>query len=160
MKKTVLALAIFGVVALSLGIVGSAYAHGPIYGHGYGMMGDEEGPLHDAMIAAFAEAVGLTPEEVEARHDAGETLWQIAASQGLSPEEIRDLLLTVRQKALEQAVAEGLLTPEQAEWMQSHMGRGAYGGFGACDGSGPAFRGPGFGPAGRMGNWSNTAPGR
>ncbi len=165
MKKTVIALAILGAVTLSLGIAGYAYAqsqaptygyHGMMMGYGYGMMYGEEGPMHETMVAVFAEALGLTPEEIEARHDAGETLWQIAESQGLSPEDIQDLMLTAHDQALEQAVAEGWMTPEQAGWMQSHMGQGFYG-SGACDGSGPAFQGQGRGYGGMMGAWGGNA---
>ncbi len=106
---------------------GYGYGYGDMMGeYGYGgmmgmMMGGEEGPMHDDMVAALADALGLTPEEVEARHDAGETLWDIAAGQGLSPEEINDLMLSLHDKALDEAVDEGWLTSDQAEWMDAHM---------------------------------------
>ena len=108
----------------------SGYGHGMMdsYGGrgmmgGYGMMGwnGEEGPMHAAMVAAVAEALGLTPEEIEARHDAGETLWEIAEAEGLSTEEIQDLMFSAHDVALEDAVANGWLTQEQADWMDSHM---------------------------------------
>jgi len=113
------------------------YGYGGMMG-GYGgmmgmMMGGEEGPMHDDMVAALADALGLSPEEVEARHDAGETLWDIAAGQGLSPEEINDLMLSLHDKALDEAVDEGWLTSDQAEWMDAHMedmmGGNYYGGM-------------------------------
>jgi len=151
MKKTLLFVAVLGVAVLALGAVGIAYAHGPNpgtpdgtfpYGYGHGMMGGyamygEEGPMHEAMVAAVADALGLTPEEIEARHDAGETLWDIAAAQGLSDEEIQDLMLSTHDIALEQAVAEGLLTAEQAEWMVARMGSMWTGEHNhSCDGTG------------------------
>ena len=49
-------------------------------GDDFHMMGDEGGPMHDAMITSLAGALGLTAEELEARHDAGETHWEIACS--------------------------------------------------------------------------------
>jgi hypothetical protein len=136
------------------GMMGGGY--GRSYGHGmmggYGMhaqsgvermdWGGEYGPMHDAMIAALAEALGLTPGELEARHDAGETMWQIAESEGLSTDEIQDLMLAAHDAALDDAVANGLLTEEQAEWMDAHMDQmwgGEYGngGFGGhCGGAG------------------------
>ncbi len=154
MKKTILIAAFLTIAVLAIGVTGIAYAHGPYPGTpdgaptpygpmgGYGMMGSygmygEEGPMHEAMIAAVAEALGLSPEEIEARHDAGETIWDIAAAQGLTDEEIRDLMLTAHDSALEQAVAEGWLTAEQAEWMDAHMEsmwNGEYGNH--CGGSG------------------------
>ncbi len=147
MKKTLLIAALLTLAVLAIGATGIAYAHSPYPGTpdgapapygpmgGYGMMGGydmmggygmygmygEEGPMHDAMIAAVAEALDLSPEEIEARHDAGETIWDIAAAQGLSDDDIRELMFTAHDSALEQAVAEGWLTAEQAEWMDSHM---------------------------------------
>jgi len=99
----------------------SGYSHGMM--GGYGMMGwnGEEGPMHEAMVAAVANALGLTPEEIETRHDAGETLWEIAEAEGLSAEEIQDLMSPAHDTALEEAVANGDLTQEQADWMDSHM---------------------------------------
>ena len=109
-------------------------------GNGFGMMGAADGNsiMHDTMIAVFADALGMTPEELVARHDAGETLWDIATAQGLSVEEIQDLMTSARSTALEQAVADGTITQEQADWMLDHMGQGGANGTGTgtCDGSG------------------------
>ncbi len=128
------------------GMMGDAYDHD--YGHGmmggHGLMGcdGEEGPMHDAMVAALAQALDLTPEELEARHDAGETMWQIAESEGLNADEIQDLMLSAHDSALEDAVADGQLTEEQASWMDTHMdqmwgGENVDGGFGGhCEGGG------------------------
>jgi hypothetical protein len=109
----------------------------------------EYGPLHDAMIAAMAEAFGMTPEEIQAAHDAGKTMWDIAEEQGLSADEFQALMIEARTKALEQAVAGGLITQEQADWMLSRMNQqfaAGYGpGSGACDGTGRRGGGPGMG---------------
>ena len=172
MKKNLIVLAILSVTVLSLGVAGYAYAHSqtpPVPGDayaprtmggygGYGMMGDhapgimdgigDEGPMHETMIAAFAEALRLTPEELEARHDAGETLWQIAESQGLNEDDIQSLMLTAQDKALNQAVADGTMTQEQANWMIDHMNQMWEGGFTHCNGSGansPYFQGQDMG---------------
>ena len=168
MKKILLITVGFMVAILVFGVAGFAYAQsqtpptpeypfgsgmmGGGYGRGYGrgMMGGsgmmgwdgEYGPMHDVMIAALAEALDLTTEELEARHDAGETMWQIAESEGLSAEEIQDLVLSAHDKALEDAAANGQLTEEQAEWMDAHMDQmwnGTYqdSGFGGhCGGGG------------------------
>jgi hypothetical protein len=158
MKKTVL-IAVGIVTLVALGMAGYAYAQAQVpprqiapgygYGHGPEMMGwTEEGepPMHDYVFSALAEGLGLTPEELEARHEAGERLWDIAQDQGLTAEELRDLMLEAREGALEQAVSDGVLTQEQADWMLDHMGprfAEGYGpGSGHCDGSGP--HGPGF----------------
>ena len=108
------------------------YGYGMMDGYGYGMMGGygmgmmmgdhaEMEQLHDYMYPALAEALGLTPEAFDARHEAGETFWDIAAAQGLTPEEAWNLMLAARNDALAQAVADGVITQEFADWMIGHM---------------------------------------
>jgi len=144
MRKIWIGIAIFGIAVLALGAAGFAYAqsrtpstsdypHGPWMmgeygGHGRGMMGfghmeldGEYGPMHEVMVEKLAEALNLSPDEIESRHDAGETFWEIAAAEGLSDEETQELMLSAHDAALEQAVASGSLTEEQAEWMDGHM---------------------------------------
>jgi len=130
------------------GYDGDGYGHGMMggYGRGYGhgMMGwnGEFGPMHDTMVAALVDALDITPEEIETRHDAGETLWQIAESEGLSAEEIQTLMSSAHDISLEDAVANGWMTEEEAESMDAHMdqmwsgdyGNGAFGGH--CGGRG------------------------
>jgi hypothetical protein len=120
------------------------YPYGMMGGHygGFGMMGANYGgygPMHDYMVAALAEGLVLSPEDLEARLEAGETPWEIAASQGLQDEEIANLMSEAHDKALEKAVDAGLLTQEQADWMDGHMEEmwsldGS--GFGGCHGYG------------------------
>ena len=107
------------------------------YGSG-GMMGGRgfggvqgEGPMHDYMISAFAEVVGLTAEEAETRLEAGETLKEIAIAQGITVENLPELVTQVRQAALDQAVADEVITQAQADLMLEHMNN---------------YQGPGFGP--------------
>ncbi len=108
-----------------------------------------EGPLHDYLLPALAEAFNLSPEELEARHEAGETLWALAESQGFTAEQFRELVLQTRSEALNQAAADGVITQEQADWMISRMSVGwaaGYGpGSGLCDGFGPHGAGRQFG---------------
>ena len=62
-------------------------------------------------------------------------------------------MLTAQDKALTQAVADGWITQEQADWMLDHMNQMWEGGFTHCDGS-RAYR-PNF--QGRGMDW-NTRP--
>ena len=133
--------------------------HGGGWGGRGGMMGyavdGEYGPMHDSMMSAFAEAFGLSAEELEARHDAGETMWQIAEAQGYSLEEFGALMLSTRSAALDDAVAAGLMTQEQADWMQSRWEAMQANGFGP--GSENCLGGEQYG--GRMGGrgrWSGN----
>lgn len=168
MKNYKYLIALLAVALLALGIAGFASAQTstpqsnpyPAFGSGMrggrgsmrGMMGgyrpqDGTGILHDYMIAAFANALGLSPEELESRLAAGETLWQVAQSEGFSAEEFSQLWIEARTAALEQAVADGVITQEQADWMNARMQArqsAGYGpGFGPCLGGGRygGFRG-------------------
>jgi hypothetical protein len=110
-------------------------------GFGTGMMGGRglqigrgAGIMHDYMISAFAKAVGLTVEDVDTRLANGETPKEIAIAQGTAVADLPALWAQVRQAALDQAVADGVITQAQADRMLEHMN----------EYSGPGF-GPGFG---------------
>ena len=164
MKKTLLivALLILAIGALGVGVVAAQSGQPPVSGYGPGMMWDgDEGLLHDYMIKAMAEAVGLTETEFESRHDAGETFYQIALAEGFTTDEIPALMQDARAKALDAATADGVISQEQADWMNSRgFGRGGmmngfgrYGGYG--NGECPMYedgQGAGFGP-GMMRGW-------
>ena len=91
------------------------------------------GLLHDAVVAAFAEKVGLTVEDVTTKLDAGETLASIAIAQGTAEADVPQLLTDVHTTALAAAVADGTITQAQADAMQQRWE--ARGGFGAnCPG--------------------------
>ncbi len=172
MKKFLVISAVAILAILVLGVSGFAYAQAqtppppdyPNYGpgmmgrwggrgFGQGMMGGwgqgGYGPMHEYMEDAFAEALNLTHEELEAKLADGETMWSIAQAQGLSDEEIADLMVNARTKALELAVADGVLTKEQADWMTQRMQEMQSAGFG------PGYC-HGFSGQGRGSGWRNT----
>ena len=95
----------------------------------------EYGPLHDYLFKEFAQALGLTPEELETRRQAGDTLWTIAQEKGLTTEQFQEMMTTARTNAADQAVADGVLTRTQADFMLQRMEGMMDNGFG-----------PGFGP--------------
>lgn len=179
MKKTLFVTVIAITILAALGLATLAFAQSqtppdpdqPYSGkRGYGMMGQGQGmmggrwnrsaegsgstgtygPMHEYMIAALAQAFNLTPEELEARHAAGETMWNIATDQGLTQEQFTETMIQARTTALSQAVAEGVITQEQADWMLSRMNRmggtGVGPGSAGCPGMGAGFQGrPGGG---------------
>ncbi|HSB66228.1 MAG TPA: hypothetical protein VLD65_06590 [Anaerolineales bacterium] len=128
------------------GIMGGYGPGGMMGGYGpEGMMGGRGlsekrgyGLMHDYMISAFAKAVGLTVEDVNTRLANGETLAQIASAQGFTGDKLTQLVTDVRKAALDQAVAEGVITQAQADVMLQHMenymgeGFGPGSGFGDC----------------------------
>jgi hypothetical protein len=106
------------------------------------------GALHNYMEAAIAAEFGLTEEQLEQQHAAGKTMMDLASELGLKVEDFEAKMTAARTKALEQAVADGAITQEQADWMQQHMGpKGMMGGFGkgGCKGGG-MHGGSGIGP--------------
>jgi len=115
---------------------------------------DGHGPMHEYMIDAYAQALGMEADELEAQIDQGKTMWQIAQDQGLSDDEITDLMVEARTKAFEQMVADGVISQEQADWMLERMDqmRNYGGGFGFCPG------GRDFGGSGRGGGRWNSQP--
>ena len=123
---------------------------------GHGLNGGGEGILHEVMVDSLASALGITPEELESRHEAGETAYDIAISQGLSADEATALIAEARADALAQAVSDGLITQDQADWMLERQGSmGARGGD--CDGSGHEGNG-GFGRGRNAGSGYRIAP--
>lgn len=175
MKKTlwIVTLVILALGALGVGVVAAQGGQPP-----YGQRGvaDGAGPMHDYMEKAMAEAVGLTVDEFEARHDSGETFYQIALAEGFTSEEIPALMQAARANALDAAAADGVISQEQADWMNSRgFGRGMMNGYGYGNGDCPMYNGDAvpnggqFGPgnapgqgmmgSGRGGRWQqNPAP--
>ncbi|MBN1148732.1 MAG: hypothetical protein JXA78_15840 [Anaerolineales bacterium] len=163
MKKILLLSVVLLAALVALGMAGFAYAQAPTppapespygqggmggRGHGGGMMGGWRqggargsgayGPMHEYMLAAFAEALDMDVEELQALLDEGKTMWELAEEQGLSDEEFRDLMIEARTKAIEQMLADGVLTQEQADWMLDRMNQmwKFGGGLGPCPGGG------------------------
>ncbi len=107
-----------------------------------------DGPLAGYMIDSLADALGLTPDELQTRIQAGERPEEIAEAQGLDADEARELLSQARADALEQAVADGVITQEEADRMlecggDHHHGGRFGGGFGGAGGPGKGHFGPG-----------------
>ena len=148
MKKLtnlVLALSLVGIMALGFTAEASAEEITPVYpgngggnggngGSGNGRGGNGtgtgvpiemninlDGALDEFQSAYIAEALGISVDELKAREAAGETLVEIGASLGFDAQAILDLHTEARIAALEQAVADGTLTAEQAEWMISRL---------------------------------------
>jgi hypothetical protein len=157
MKKYMVIVGVIGISIIALGAFNLAFAQSETPppatspGYGYGMMGgrggfggmrgawmgDEHGPYHELMVATFAEELGLTVTQIENRLESGETMWQIAEGEGLSADEFGEVMLLARQTMLDQAVENGTLTQEQADFMASRWGSRGYGlGNGDCLGYG------------------------
>jgi hypothetical protein len=170
MKKFTLAFVLIATLVVALITTGFVSAQGPApvnpqapatgtgYGRGGmnagGMMGGRgsmganvaagEGILHDGMIAVYAEKLGISVADLNARLMNGETISQIAAEKGLSAEQFTALMSEARSQAIDQAVKAGTLTQEQGDWLKTRgagmMGAGQRGaGRGGMRGNGAGF---------------------
>jgi len=95
------------------------------------------------MFDTAAEALGLTPEEFFAELHAGKTLDEIAEAKGVDVQTVYDAINAARaeaqKQAIQQAVEDGSMTQEQADWMLEGLekgffpgGRGFGRGLGKC----------------------------
>ena len=128
---------------------------GPRHGPG---MGPKNGPLakyHEIVDQALADALGISLAEIEAARDEGLTIFELAEANDVDLEELRAVLEVARGEMVEQALQDGVISQEQAEWLEQAPGpHGPR--MGGCDGEGPRFDGTGeFGPRG--GRWGGNA---
>jgi hypothetical protein len=162
MKKFATLLVGVMVLVAALASVSVAYAQSPTpaAGTGTGWMGGRasngisavgDGLLHEYYVEAFAQALSIPAADLEARLEAGETMAQIALSTVLTLDEFRSLAVDVRLQALNQAVSDGVITQEQADWM-SQRGFGQMGARGTGSSGFGSQRGGGM-----MGQFSNPA---
>jgi hypothetical protein len=111
--------------------------------------------------AVIAETLGLTVEDLAAAHEDGTRLPALAEAKGVDMETVMTAVSEARTAAFEQAVADGLLTQEQADLLLSQSGPCEHGGQGGHRGpGGHGAPGGGFGPGnGGFGNGNgNFAP--
>lgn len=149
----VLILAVVAVVGVGAGVA-FAQDETPPYGGRGPMMQDGQGPLHTFMVTEFAKKLDLNVNDINTRLAAGETMYDIAISAGVTAEEFPSVMTEVRSAALDAAVAANVVTQEQADWMNSRgFGRGGgMHGNGTCDGTGPRGQAGGYG-RGMMGGY-------
>jgi hypothetical protein len=101
--------------------------------------------------AVLAGLLGLSAEELEAAKEEG-SIRDLVEASGLTQEEIMTAMQEARETAVAEAVADGVITQEQADQLEAMPGRGGFGGPRGGHGRG------GFGgPCG--GEIPNDAPG-
>jgi len=79
-----------------------------------GMMNED---MEEIMHDAIADALGMTEADLEAQMDAGKTMFDIAAEQGVDVSTVWDVMQSARADAMQLAVNDGLITQEQVDWM-------------------------------------------
>jgi len=86
-----------------------------------GMRNSQFGPMRDYMQTAMANVLGITTQELKTRFDAGEKMLDIIQKQGLTVDEFHTKMVEAGTKAINQAVADGKLTQEQADRIIENM---------------------------------------
>ena len=79
--------------------------------------------FQDKKVEIAAGVVGLSVEEYEAALADGESFKTLTTAAGLTGEELRQKLKDGLVEVLDEAVAEGLMTAEQAQFVQDHPQR-------------------------------------
>lgn len=165
MKKTIIITSIVLVALAALG-VGVAFAQGIRPPTQIGM-----GWMHDYIERALAAKLGLTEEQVEDQFAAGKTMYQIALDNGIPQEELAAFMNDVHKEAFANAVKDGVMTQQQADWMLQRMQNRGVNGTGNCpmhsgqgvygNGRGPGMmqnRGAGYGPGMMWGQGAQQNP--
>lgn len=116
--------AILAVGVLALFTVGSVYAQGPNpplpeapLGNAWGRVCNGAGVVSEAI----ASLLGMTPEELYAERSGGKTLSDLAAEKGITDQQLIDAIVEGRTEAINQALTDGRITQEQADWMLERM---------------------------------------
>ena len=109
---------------------------GPGGGHGFG--------LGDAELEAAAKVLGMTVDEVKSALQDGKTLQDLADAAGVDIADVHAAIQAVHEtemrERIAQAVEDGTMTQEKADWLLEGIDKGFMGG--GPDGFGPGFGGP------------------
>src|SRR5574341_35677 len=144
------------IALLVIGVIGatSAYAQSPtgtlLHGRG---PGDGRGfGLGQVELDAAAKVLGMTTDELTSALQSGKTLEQLATDKGVDLQAVKDAINAAHREELrariEQAVSDGTMTQEKADWLLEGLEKGFL--------DGPGF-GLGFGPHG-FGTRPDQAP--
>ncbi len=125
MKKRIVAL-MLALAALAAFTTGVAFAQAPQptgSGRGLGLQGRTAEPLYTYMTDALSQALAISPADFESRRAAGQTAYQVALSLGIPADQIPALLAKARMQAINAALADKVITQQQADWMRLHTTR-------------------------------------
>ena len=170
MKKLFLSVGLVGLV-LVLVISGTALAQGDVTPtpapqapseRGMGGMGRGLGKNLGGQVGleAAAKVLGMTADELSTQLWGGKTLADLAKEAGVDLQKVRDAVEAARlaavKDAIEQAVTDGKLSREQADWMLQGLDKGYWGGGHGLGGCMGGFGGRGGMRGGKFGEPRNA----
>lgn len=154
MKKTIIitSLVLLALVVLGVSVAFAQGSQPPAQGN-YGWM-------HEYVEQALAARLGLTQEQVEDQFSSGKSMAQIALDNGIRQEDLANFMNDVHKDAFAQAVKDGVISQQQADWMLQRMQNMYQNGYGPGNCPMHGGQGSGFGPGmmqnrggGMMGRW-------
>jgi hypothetical protein len=138
------ALILVGAVGAGIAYADDATPPAPVAG----IPGDGRGPhggrgMGQAELEAAAKVLGMTPDELSTALRNGQTLADLATTAGVDVQDVQAAIQAVRatemRTRIEQAVSDGTMTQDKADWLLEGLDKGYL--------DGPGF-GFGFGPHG------------
>ena len=109
-------------------------------------------------LECTADALGLTVEQLQAKLDDGMTVAEVADELGVDLEAALEAARQAQQiECIDQAVEDGTMSEEQAEWLLEGLDKGYLGRGGMMSPGGP-FGGGGMRRPGGFGGFPNRAP--
>lgn len=139
------------IALLAVGVFGATTAYADELGPG-GPSGKRGGPgggrgLDGARLEAVADVLNMSTDEVSAALKDGKSLQDLADEAGVDMQAVKDALRAVRETSMRdriaQAVEDGTMTQEKADWLLEGLDKGFLGGKGFGFGSGRGGRGQG-----------------
>jgi hypothetical protein len=113
----------------------------------WGQPGDERGPGHgrrglgETALAAVAQVLGMTSEEMSAALADGQTLEDLAATAGVEFEDVQNAIQaaheTEMRARIEAGVADGSIPQDKADWLLEGLDKGYLNGPGGFGFHGP-----------------------
>lgn len=101
---------------------------GPGRGDVGGQRPEGDSELHPYIEAAIADILGITTDELAESKDAGVRLEDLVEAQGLTMEEFDAAMDAAKADIIAQALTDGAITQEQADWMLANDLGGPAGG--------------------------------
>lgn len=143
------------VALLVIGVIGAtnAYAQSPtntpLHDDGPGGRGRGLGQVE---LEAAAKVLGMTTDELSTALQNGKTLEQLAQDANVDVQDVKDAIqaahATEIRSHIQQALDDGTITQENADWLLEGLDKGFIGVPGAFGFGGPHGQGgPGFGPS-------------
>lgn len=142
------------VALIVVGVVGATgvFAQGELTAPFHGGPGGGRGPwLGDAELEAAAKVLNMTTDELSTALQSGKTLEQIAEDAGVDFTKVQEAIqaahATEMRERIQQAVDDGTITQENADWLLEGLDKGFMGVPGGFGFGGPRGGHGDFGPA-------------